>query len=196
MKQYFLNLPRIFFSLYYRVYLSKRKSFFLKRVLLGLQAHNAANYYKFLAAVYFLVYKGKMVLSKTEILTRQKRLHYLLKKITKRAFFCANTENLIQGVASKVFRRCGKEGCKCKNDNERHGPYFIVQLYENKRQRQVALRKEEQDLWQMVRNYQLQVDSLLQLKKTCAALCNEVNTIIKLRLKKMENLRCKKQVLS
>ena len=133
-----------------------------------------------------------MALSKTEISVRRKRLHYLLKKATKHAFFCASTEDLVQGVASKVFRRCGKECCKCKNDNERHGPYLIVQLYENKRQRQVALRKEEQKLWQMVKNYQLQIDALLQLKKTCAELCNEVNTIIKLRLKKMEQLRCKK----
>ena len=67
-----------------------------------------------------------MALSKTEISVRRKQLHCLLKKATKHAFFCASTEDLVQGVASKVFKRCGKECCKCKNDHEKHGPCSVI----------------------------------------------------------------------
>jgi len=133
-----------------------------------------------------------MTMSRTEIYEYRKRLRILLDSIEKHAFFCAYQDDLIQGVASKVFRRCGKKNCKCENDDERHGPYLVVQLYENKKQRQVSLRKEERQLWQMVKNYQTQFDSLLKLKKTCTELCDEVSKIIKRRVKKMEELRCKK----
>lgn len=131
-------------------------------------------------------------MSKVEICEYRKHLRILLDSIERHAFFCAYQDDLIQGVASKVFRRCGKKNCKCKNDDERHGPYLVVQLYDNKKQQQVSLKKEEGQLWQMVKNYQLQVDSLLKLKKTCAELCDEVSKIIKRRVKKMEGLRCKK----
>lgn len=127
-----------------------------------------------------------MTLSNTEISKCRKCLRELLDKIERHAFICVYPDDLIQGVASEVFRRCGKKNCKCVNDAERHGPYLVVQLYENKKQRQVALRKEQKHLWQQVKNYQTQINSLLELKKLCAELCNEVNNIIKLRLKKME----------
>lgn len=44
--------------------------------------------------------------------------------------------------------------------------------------------------------YSLQIDSLLQLKKTCTELYDEINTIIKLRLKKMEKLQRKKRYVA
>lgn len=131
-------------------------------------------------------------MSNTEISKYRKYLRELLNDIEKHAFFCAYSDDLIQGVASEVYRRCGKKGCGCTNDAERHGPYFVIQLYENKKQRQVALRKEEKHLWQMVKNYQLQIDSLLKLKKLCNKLCNEVRIIIKKRVKKLERQPCKK----
>ncbi|HLC07137.1 MAG TPA: DUF6788 family protein [Candidatus Babeliales bacterium] len=128
-----------------------------------------------------------MTMSRDEISKHRKHLRELLGKIEKQAFFCAHTDDLIQGVASEVFRRCGKKGCKCADDDtKRHGPYLVVQLYENKKQRQVALRSEEKNLWQMVKNYQIQINSLLDLKKTCTELCNAVGEIIKMRLKKLE----------
>jgi len=127
-----------------------------------------------------------MTISIIEISKHRKRLRELLNEIESRAFYCAYTDNLIQGVASEVFRRCGKKNCKCINDTERHGPYLVVQLYENKKQKQVALKKDKKHLWQQVKNYQSQINSLLELKKTCTELCTEVERIIKLRLQKME----------
>jgi hypothetical protein len=135
-----------------------------------------------------------MAMSNAEISQHRKYLNELLKEIEKRAFSCTYSDDLIQGVASKVYRRCGKKNCKCANDSERHGPYFVVQLYENKKQRQIALKKEEKFLWQMVKNYQVQIDSFLELKKICSKLCNEVRIIIKKRTKNLERKPCKKQV--
>jgi hypothetical protein len=141
---------------------------------------------KFLAININLVYKERMTMSNAEISKHRKYLRELLDKIEKHTFFCTYPDDLIQGVASEVFRRCGKKNCKCTNDADRHGPYLVVQLYENKKQRQIALRKEQKHLWQQVKNYQAQIDSLLELRKICAELCYEVNNVIKLRLKKME----------
>jgi hypothetical protein len=133
-----------------------------------------------------------MTVSNAEISERRKYLRELLNAIEKHAFFCAYSDDLIQGVASEVYRRCGKKSCICVNDTKRHGPYFVVQLYENKKQRQIALRKEEKHLWQQVKNYQLQIDSLLELKKLCNKLCGEVSAVIRKRVRKLERQPCKK----
>jgi len=128
-----------------------------------------------------------MALSSYEISRYRKSLHVLIRKIARQAFYCAHTSDLVQGVASEVFRRCGKKGCSCMTDDtKRHGPYFVVQLYENQKQRQVALKNEERHLWQLVKEYQTQINALAKLRKTCTELCNEVNHIIKKRLKKLE----------
>lgn len=131
-----------------------------------------------------------MPMSNTEISAYRKHLRDLLDHIEKQTFFCAHADDLIQGVANEVFRCCGKKNCKCENIDQRHGPYLVVQLYEHKKQRQVALKKSEKNLWQMVKNYQAQTDSLQQLKKNCTELCDEVSKIIKRRTKKLEDLRC------
>ena len=133
-----------------------------------------------------------MTMSNTEISRHRKYLRELLNEIEKHAFFCAYSDDLIQGVASEVYRRCGKKSCKCVNGAKRHGPYFVVQLYENKKQHQISLRKEEKHLWQKVKKYQLQIGSLLELKKLCNKLCSEVGSVIKKRVKKMERRPCKK----
>jgi len=72
------------------------------------------------------------------------------------------------------------------DDSKRHGPYLVVQLYENKKQRQIALRNEEKHLWQLIKEYQIQMKVFLMLKETCSELCTEVAKIIKKRLKKMK----------
>jgi hypothetical protein len=89
-------------------------------------------------------------------------------------------------VASEVFRRCGKKGCKCVNDADRHGPYLVIQLYENKKQHQVSVRKDQKQLWEQAKDYQTQLKSFLELKKSCQALLNEVETVLEKRVVKWE----------
>jgi len=123
-----------------------------------------------------------MPLSKKILSVYRQRLQKQLHKIEQHAFFAAYPDPLIQGVASQVFRRCGKKNCKCLDDAQRHGPYLVIQLYEHKKQRQILLKKDQKPLWQQAKNYQTQLHSLLALKKACAELIDEVENILEKRL--------------
>ena len=147
----------------------------------------------YLVIIYYLLYKDTMSLSTTELSSHRKRLRQLLDKIEKQAFVCAYADPLIQGVASEVYRRCGKKNCKCTNEADRHGPYLVIQVYEDKKQRQVSLKKEQKDLWQQAKNYQAQINTFLELKKTCSQLFAEVETILQKRLIKWGDPSCHKK---
>lgn len=134
-----------------------------------------------------------MSISSTELSGRRQRLHELLKKLEQQAFFCSYADPLIQGVASETFRRCGKKNCKCVNDTHKHGPYLVVQIYEDKKQRQVSLNKEQKALWEQVNNYQSQMHNLLELKKTCSNLVDEIEEILQKRLVKWREVSCQKK---
>jgi len=134
-----------------------------------------------------------MSLSSTELSNRRQRLRQLLDKIEKQAFSCAYPDPLVQGVASEVYRRCGKKNCKCTDEANRHGPYRIIQVYENKKQRQVALKAKQQHLWQQAKNYQTQINTFLALKKSCAELFDEVENILKKRTLKWSEASCQQK---
>ncbi len=53
-------------------------------------------------------YKVIMTISSAELSNHRKCLRQLLDKIEKQAFCCAYPDSLIQGVASEVYRCCGK----------------------------------------------------------------------------------------
>ena len=123
-----------------------------------------------------------MSLSTVELSKHKKCLHLLLDKIGQQAFHCAYVDPLIQGTPGEVFRTCGKKTCKCAKDpTNRHGPYLVIQCYQNKKQRQIALRQEQQNLWQQAKNYQQQIKALGLLKNSCDELIAEVEKIIQLR---------------
>jgi hypothetical protein len=134
-----------------------------------------------------------MSLTSEELSKQRQHLHQLLNKLEKQAFFSAHADPLIQGVASEVFRRCGKKNCKCVNDADRHGPYLVIQIYEDKKQRQISLKKEQKHLWQQVKNYQTQINMLLELKKTCSMLIDEVENILQKRTVKWNTICYKKK---
>jgi hypothetical protein len=134
-----------------------------------------------------------MKMSSEEISKHKKYLHELISEIKRHAFFSAYPDSLVHGVACKAYRRCGQKNCKCKDADKRHGPYLIIQLYENSKQKQVCLRQSEKELWDMAANYQKNIASALKLKKACNELCKEVNQIIKKRVQKLERLRCKEK---
>ena len=99
------------------------------------------------------------------------------------AFQCAYHDGLIQGTPGEVFRTCGRDNCKCASDPaERHGPYLVIQIYKDKKQRQVAVKKEHKEYWQKAKNYQKQMQTLATLKETCEQLTEQVREIIKQRL--------------
>lgn len=140
-----------------------------------------------------IVYKDIMTLSTIELSKHRKHLRQLLDKIEKQVFCCTYSDPLIQGVASEVYRRCGKQNCKCVNADDRHGPYRIIQIYENKKQRQVSLKAEQQHLWQQAKNYQTQLNNFLALKKTCSELFDEIESILQKRIVQWSEVSCHKK---
>jgi hypothetical protein len=113
------------------------------------------------------------------------RLRKLIDTIDKLAYQCAYSDPLIQGTPGEVFRTCGQKNCKCAIDPaERHGPYLVMQIYQEKKQRQVALRQDQKEIWQQAKNYQKQIKALSQLKKTCTELTDTVREVITQRLEK------------
>ena len=55
---------------------------------------------------------------------------------------------------------------------------YLYQIYQEKKQRQISLKKGEKELWEQARNYQKHVQSLLELKKTCLLLPELVPSFI------------------
>jgi hypothetical protein len=124
-------------------------------------------------------------MSTTQLSAYRQNLRKLLEKIEGLSFQCAYTDSLIQGTPGEVFRTCGQKNCKCATDPaNRHGPYLVVQFYQDKKQRQVSLKKEQKEIWQKAKNYQKQIKTLLQLKKTCTELTDLVHEILNNRLEK------------
>lgn len=121
-----------------------------------------------------------------ELSKHRQRLRQLLDAIDKLAYQCAFSDPLIQGTPGEVFRTCGQKNCKCASDPaNRHGPYLVIQVYEDKKQRQVALKQEQKEVWQKAKNYQKQMKTLSTLKKTCAELTGTVREILNQRLEKL-----------
>ena len=109
----------------------------------------------------------------------RQKLRELIKQIDTQAFKAAHKDNLIQGTPGLVFRTCGKKSCKCFNDPEkRHGPYFVIQVFKNGKQKQVALKKSQKDIWLKSKNYQVQKRNLSDLKESMKQLDELVKEII------------------
>ena len=56
----------------------------------------------------------------------------------------ANLENFRAGSLSEQYNVCGKPGCRCKDktDPQKHGPYFQISSYKNKKHTTFFVRKE------------------------------------------------------
>ncbi len=125
------------------------------------------------------------MITSTELSKHRYRLRQLIDCIDKLAYQCVYSDSLIQGTPGEVFRTCGQKHCKCANDSaQRHGPYMVIQVYQEKKQRQIALKQEQKDIWQKAKNYQKQIKTLSELKKACEELTDAVREIIKQRLEK------------
>jgi hypothetical protein len=118
-------------------------------------------------------------MSTTQLSKYRKRLRQLIKTIDVLAFRCAHADPLIQGTPGEVFRTCGKKNCPCGSDPaKRHGPYRVIQIYQNKKQRQVALRKDQHAHWQRAKHYQKNMKTLAELKTTSDNLIQLVREIL------------------
>jgi len=122
-------------------------------------------------------------MSTIKLSEHRKRLRALLKAVGQQTFYCAYSDTLIRGTPGKVYRTCGKKNCRCAQDPaNRHGPYLVIQCYREEKQKQIALRKDQKNLWQKAINYQKQIKILGKLRISCDELITKVEQIIQSRI--------------
>ena len=117
-------------------------------------------------------------ISNSQISAYRKQLREMFKKLEWLSRRCLFKDIIIKGRPHKVYRTCGNPRCKCAKDPaQRHGPYDVVIVMENGRQKQYSLRKDEEKLLQQITHYQYQIEQLKEFKnlaKKIASLIEEV----------------------
>lgn len=127
-------------------------------------------------------------LTKSILSNYRKKILTLLKELEHPLTRSLYLDDLIKGVPGEVMRKCGKKNCACSNDpQKRHGPYKVISVYKNGRQKQISIKKSDEYLWDQAVNYQYQINSL----KKARELFNELESIsieiIQKRLKEFPN---------
>ena len=113
----------------------------------------------------------------------RQQVRRLIQDIDHLASRCLFIDSLIQGNPGEVFRTCGKESCKCmKSKADRHGPYLVIQIYREGKQRQIAVKRDDKRFWDKAKHYQFQLECLGKLKQGSDELQRLVVEIIERRL--------------
>ncbi len=69
-----------------------------------------------------------------------------------------------------------------KDRKDRHGPYKVVSVIRDGKQRPIPIGKDKVELWSLVQRYQFQVEKLSELKKRTLELSDVVWEVIEKRL--------------
>jgi len=120
----------------------------------------------------------------TQALSEQRRvLRQSLKSIERLVFKSAYSDPLFRGTPGEVFRACGKKNCACATDvAKRHGPYRVIQIFRQGKQKQIALKKGDDEIWTRVQHYQQQMKYFFELKKKLNELEQSVKKLIESRI--------------
>ena len=111
----------------------------------------------------------------------------LTQQLSQLACKAAHADLLIKGTPGLVYRKCGYKHCKCaKSPDMRHGPYRVIQVYKNGKQKQVALRKDQEEIWERAKHYQQQMQYLAQMKNVCKKLVEHCEHMINQRTEELE----------
>lgn len=114
----------------------------------------------------------------------RKQFRALIQKLDRLSSRCLFSDPLIRAKPQEVWRTCGKKTCRCtKGGDNRHGPYKVLSVTRDGKQRQVPLSQQKQDLWELAVRYQFQIDKLSELKEVCRQIETLVERIIGKRLK-------------
>lgn len=113
----------------------------------------------------------------------RKRIRILVTQIDRLSSRCLFSDPIIRGTPVEVMRTCGKKSCKCMKDRkDRHGPYKVVSVIRDGKQRPIPIGKDKVELWSLVQRYQFQVEKLSELKKRTLELSDVVWEVIEKRL--------------
>lgn len=107
----------------------------------------------------------KKEISRDELSHFRQKVVQLSERLRELALCALHSDWLVQGVACEVYRRCGKDGCRCMQGGDRHGPYKVIQVWHNKRSRQMTLRKGEERYFEMAKHYQQQQENRRKIIK-------------------------------
>jgi hypothetical protein len=89
---------------------------------------------------------------------------------------------LLAGTPIEVYRTCGKKGCRCEEGGEkRHGPYKVVQVRSQGKQRQLTLTASEGHFFEMAQHYQTQMRNRQKLIELHRHLLEEVDQMLQAR---------------
>ena len=126
-------------------------------------------------------------LTDAQISIYRKHLHEMLKNLNWLAKRCLFTDVIVKGKPHEVYRKCGKPNCKCAKDiNHRHGPYHVVTVVEDGRQKQYSLSRNKEDLWKKVVHYQYQLGKLKEFKEQVEKVSNLIEEVIEKRTKEFK----------
>ncbi len=123
----------------------------------------------------------------TDALSKKRQhLYILLKKMHKLIYKNTQEGPLIKGTPALVFRRCSKINCRCKGSNDaRHGPYKVIQVYRDGKQKQISLKKSDEEIWEKVGRYQSFKKDLVLLKTYFSELQDQMEKIMDNRIERI-----------
>jgi hypothetical protein len=80
-------------------------------------------------------------------------------------FSLVHGKSLVYGLPHKVFRKCGKNNCKCKR-GELHGPYYALSVNKEGKQKIVMIKKaDHKHILKQAGRYQYYQKKLVQIRK-------------------------------
>lgn len=122
-------------------------------------------------------------MTRTQLTKYKQSLNHLLERIHRHAYRSAFDDPLVKGTPGEVFRTCGKKNCKCMTVKDyKHGPYRVIQIYKDGKQKQVPLRKNQKVIFEQAQNYQKQMKYVSELKEMLIELEKLVKEIIEQRI--------------
>jgi len=105
-------------------------------------------------------------LNKQKFSEYRKKLRQLLDSIEVKAFKLIHPDPLFRGSPTEVYRRCGNARCKCAKGGEyRHGPYKVIQINKDGKQKQLALKRGQEKYFDMATLYILQKGNHKRVKE-------------------------------
>ncbi len=118
-------------------------------------------------------------INKDNIQSLRKQLDHLNHQRTSLIFSIAHGKPMIHGMLHEVFRKCGKQNCKC-TEGDLHGPYPALSVNKKGKQRIVMVKKADtpttvrkakryryyQQTLVRIRRINKEIDSLLEKMKT------------------------------
>lgn len=125
-----------------------------------------------------------MAISRRQLSQHRKEFLSKLFDLKELVFKSAASDFLIRGTPNTVYRTCGSKSCRCnEGGDKRHGPYQVIQVVIEGKQRQIPLRKGQDNLFQAAKLYQEQMEYLKEMRLAYCELENLFLNIIEIRLK-------------